>query len=348
MDTKYIDKKNLCYYDLDVRLFRKFNLEVFDIVPLRSIFILHTEEGKKILKRLDFPISRLKFIVKALNFISSKFNRIISFETAADGELYVLWEDSLYVLLNVVEGRECQVTNPVDIQLAASALGEMHAASHGIFEFFQRDTVDGAGDNITLFKYPEVLEKSRAMLKDIKLQVSKYRYKSEMDEMFLKEADFNIEELNECISLMEECSYKSICGDVDKISLCHNDLAHHNILIHEEKAFLLDFDFSTIDLKIKDLSNLIIKSIKNYDYNMEIAKNIIKEYSKYHAISKDEFKVMYIMLKFPEDFVSITRNYYLKQKDWEEEVFINRFRKKIEYTPSKMSFLKEFKELFLK
>jgi len=57
---------------------------------------------------------------------------------------------------------------------------------------------------------------------------------------------------------------------------------------------------------------------------------------------------MYIIIKYPHDFVSLCKNYYLKQKDWEEIVFLERFTKKASYKEDKSLFLKEFKNTFLK
>ena len=67
-------------YNLDVELFEKFNLKVNDLYPLRNVYILYTDKGEKILKKGDWKISEFNFINSALEYISKKFNRVVSFE----------------------------------------------------------------------------------------------------------------------------------------------------------------------------------------------------------------------------------------------------------------------------
>jgi len=202
MDVKYPDKKILCSYDLDARLFREFNLQVLDVIPLRNVFVLNTDKGKKILKKIDYSIDRLNYILKALEYISSKFNRIITFEKTIKGENYLNWEDSVYVVLNVLKGRECEISNPVDVIIASQGLRELHEASYGIQDIFNK------GDNNIYYydelgTFPSVLNKSLELIKSIKSQVDLYKYKNDIDKVFLKEADYFIQELEECISMIK-------------------------------------------------------------------------------------------------------------------------------------------------
>ena len=36
------------------------------------------------------------------------------------------------------------------------------------------------------------------------------------------------------------------------------------------------------------------------------------------------------MLNYPRDFINISKGYYLKQKSWDYEVFLSRFKDKLE------------------
>ena len=72
------------------------------------------------------------------------------------------------------------------------------------------------------------------------------------------------------------------------------------------------------------------KVIKNIAYDKEMLDNILKTYNSINEISDEEIQVLYALLNYPRDFVDITIDYYLKQKSWDEEVFISRFKDKIE------------------
>jgi CotS family spore coat protein len=133
----------------------------------------------------------------------------------------------------------------------------------------------------------------------------------------------------------------------DKVVLCHNDLAHHNILINEDKAYFIDFDNSKVDLRVHDLCDLITKAVKNFAFDTERAASILYDYSTIDTLSSKELKVLYGLLYFPEDFYSISRDYYTRRKDWEEEVFLDRLVKKVSFKEDRKDFLEELRDIVL-
>ena len=44
---RYIDKKVLCSYDLSEEFFQEIGVKVDDIIPLRKVFVIFTDKGKK-------------------------------------------------------------------------------------------------------------------------------------------------------------------------------------------------------------------------------------------------------------------------------------------------------------
>ena len=44
---------------------------------------------------------------------------------------------------------------------------------------------------------------------------------------------------------------------------------------------------------------------------------------------------MYIYLRFPHDFYTVSMQYYYKLKDWKYESFLNKLERKLEYTKEK-------------
>ena len=59
-------------------------------------------------------------------------------------------------------------------------------------------------------------------------------------------------------------------------------------------------------------------------------QKIINDYSSISEISDKEKGVIYAMLNYPLDFINISKGYYLKQKSWDYEVFLSRFKDKVE------------------
>lgn len=341
LKVKYKDKKYLCAYDLNVELFDMYNLQVEDVIPLRSVYILDTPTGKKILKRIDYSKKRLDFICKSLDYVKQSFDHIMTIEKCKDGTSFVQWKNGLYIILGLIEGRESAFSNQVDLYLASKALGELHNASLGLFE-----CIGEAGmleDNVTLNNLSYYFDMAYEDLIKFKDQVGRYGYKNDFDKLYMDNVDYYLKQISECKQLLDMESYSKVCKDPSKIVLCHNDLAHHNILIKDNEAYFIDFDYCTIDIRVKDLATFILKSIKNFSFNIEKCKEILKVYNEVALLDKSEYELIYILLRFPYDFYTCTRDYYYKKKDWGEDIFLYKLLNKLEFEEDREDFLEKFR-----
>lgn len=340
LETRYRDKKYLSKYDLSVELFNKFNLRVNDVVPIRNVFIISTDRGEKVLKKIDYPIEDLEFIHNALMQIKNNFNRVLDFVESEEGKPYTKWNKDIYCVMDLVPGRECDFNNLVDLSIASRGLGELHRASQGLNKSIYKKNV--VGKLIDSFKR-KLLE-----LELFKSIAQMHEIKTDFDNIFLENLSYHTEEIKGCIRFLEISPYHKLCMDEKYIAFCHHDLAYHNIIIKDEKAYFIDFDYAIIDLKIHDICNLINKAIKNFAFDMERAESIINDYCCTNSLDEIELKVLYGMLMFPEDFYSVSRDYYTRRKDWEEEVFLDRLIKKISYKDERSEFLETYKEKLMK
>ena len=323
---RYIDKKVLCSYDLSEEFFEKLGVNVYDIIPLRKVFVLFTDKGKKILKSTNSTNERIKFISNALDIIRETDQCVLHYCNNSQGEKITRWRGTGYVLLDLIEGREANFTNPIEVEWCTKALANFHRASIGIVDKLDSIEIEeNKGKNLI---YEQL--NNLCIINEIERVVNKFNYKNEFDLLFLENVAKAKNDLNVSINLLTKSSYIDLYkGDNSKV-LCHLDLAHHNFIINDEIVNLIDFDYCNINLKIIDLYNFMSKVIKNIAYDKEMLDNILKTYNSINEISDEEIQVLYALLNYPRDFVDITIDYYLKQKSWDEEVFISRFKDKIE------------------
>ena len=348
VDFGYKDKEYLSKYDLDVDLFSEFNLLVSDVVPVRKVFILNTDKGDKVLKKVSYDTCQLELINHAIEYIKkNNFNRLIEFEKTKKQSIYLQWKDDLYCIMNLVEGRECEYSNPVDITLTSRSLAEFHRASEGLM-------YQGEFKNL-LIKNPEryfsgkIIERFNKRLEELvvfKNIANLSENKSEFNDIFLEHEKYYEENIMESINILEQSQYYELCNEEEKVVFCHHDLAHHNILINKEEVHFLDFDYGVVDLRVHDICNFINKAIKSFTYDIEKCHDILREYSSVNPLEQRELEVLYGMLSFPEDFYSISKDYYTRRKQWSEEVFLNRLKRKVEYREDREEFLKDFKNYY--
>lgn len=336
MAFKYKDKKYLANYNLSVDLFDKFDLKIIDVIPLRNVFIICTDKGDKILKKIEYASEELEFQYEAIEYIKKRFNRVMNFIKTKDDKLYINNNGDLYCVMDMVQGRECEFYNSVEINIVARGLGEFHKASEG---FNYDSNKIGLGKLINKFK------RCLIEMECYKNIANLYENKNEFDEIFIKQVDYYMDEITNSINILENSSYIELCNEKDKVVLCHNDLAHHNILLYNDEAYFIDFDYSIVDLKVHDLCNFINKAVKNSAYDINKAKEILKEYCTKNTLDKRELEVLYGMLSFPDEFYTISRDYYTRRKEWDEEVFIERLKKRIEFREERKEFLTNFKRI---
>lgn len=351
--TEFRDREYLGGYDLDVELFDKFVDEVEDVIPLRKVYVAKTNIGDIVLKKIDYSLSDLIFINSVIEYVNiNGFKNIFSFMKSKNGELFVKWNNEIYCAMTYINGRECQFSNPVDLQIASKALAGFHKATLNFpVDFKVRDK---RGSLINKF-YHRIND-----LVSYKESVMKYRFKNEFDTIFLDNVDYYIKEIQKSISILENSNYLSLCSKEEACAVCHHDLAYHNIMIVGEEGYFVDLDYSIIDLRMHDLCNFMNKVMKECAFNIDIAKEILSDYNREMSnlhkpndtfeegnITKDEMKVLYGMLRFPEDFYSICKSYYDRDKNWEYELFLKKIVKKAGYREEREEFLEQFREKVL-
>lgn len=336
-EIRYKDKEYLSGYDLDIELFRCFNLKVQDVVPVRKVYIASTDQGDVVLKKINCSINDLEFVNKVIEEIKQKgFKKLFSFIKTIDGKLYKEWNGNVYCVMTFIDGRECTYSNPLDLKLAIKTIGEFHKASFDIEVF-----------NNSRNKIGKFIDRSYEKLNDLvfyKKLVNQYKHKNKFDEIFMENVNYYIEQIRRSIDILEKSDYYDICGENGVCSLCHHDLAYHNVLIKDNEAHFVDFDYCVRDLRVHDLCNFINKVEKEYAFDIDLTINILREYSKINSLSKSEIEILYGMLYFPQDFYSIANAYYSKQKNWDEQTFVRRITRKAGYREERKEFLDMFKE----
>lgn len=339
---RYSEKRYLCEYDLSIEFFNKLGIKVNDVTPLRKVFILSTDDGMKILKKVKYDVGRINFISDSLDYVKNNYSNIISYNKLSNNLNYLEWNGDLYVVMNILDGREASFTNPVEINLCSKNIAMMHNASKGILKYLNSKYNKDVLDTSLIEKYKKAYDE----LIMFKSMVSNYRYKNEFDNLFLNNVDKYLDEITETISNLEKSSYSYLRTLEDKISLCHNDLAYHNFLMKNQEVSIIDFDFMTIDLRINDIADFILKAIKNAAFDMNKMIMAVEAYEEISLLDKEEKQLLAIILKFPKDFYTISRDYYLKRKKWDYEVYLNRLNSKLNNEVYRFELLDEINKKF--
>lgn len=341
--SRYRDKSYLVTYDLTTDIFDAFNLELDDIVPIRSVYMLYTNQGMKILKKVNYGIDDLLYLDHITNhIIENGYPYVVPFMKTKCGEFYLETEDGIYVVLDLVEGREADYQNPIDISMISKALCRLHIASRGINE--------AAASRNKLYSWVPSFEKRASEFLKFKEIAELHQIKSGFDRLYLEYVDKFYDDAEKSIMLLKSSQYRALCDMASKMgNICHHDLAYHNIIIDiAGNVYFVDFDYSILDLRVHDISNLIVKSIRNCNWDLEKAMRVIENYCSIEKISSDEFDVLYDFMVFPQDFYDISKCYYMRTKKWDEDYFLLKLEARTGCYNDRKEFLDSFKEAYLR
>ena len=332
----------MCSYDLSEEFFFKLGVKVYDIIPLRKVFVLFTDKGKKILKITNSSLDRINFINKVLNIIKEKDKYVLQYCTNSNGDIITEWKGKYYVLLDMMDGREATFTNPVEVEWCTKALANFHNASMNIT------------DNLT--KEDIILNKSKNLIYELlndlcfiteaERVISKFSHKNDFDLLFLKNISKAKNDLNISINLLTESSYSELYSDLKNTVICHLDLAHHNFIIDEDKVNMIDFDYCKREIRTFDISNFMIKVLKRNKWDMSFAKAIIDAYNEVSNLEECEYNVLYAYLQFPQRYWRLANRYYYNEVNWGQNTFDSKLESIINEKDEYLKFLDEFKKKY--
>lgn len=243
--------------------------------------------------------------------------------------------------MDILDGREASFSNPVEIELCARNIALMHNGSKGISKHLSNKYNKNFLDESFKMKLKKAIEDFEYM----KSVVKKYEYKNEFDKLFLINVDKYIYDIKCVEKDIDKSSYNDLRKDDDNIVICHNDLAYHNFLIKNSNVNIIDFDYMTLDLRVCDISDFLLKAIKNSAFDIDKMSLAMNSYEKVSPLTKEEKEIIYMYLKFPKDFYSITKDYYFKRKKWSYDVYLNRLCSKLNNEPFREEFITDYKKI---
>ena len=92
-----------------------------------------------------------------------------------------------------------------------------------------------------------------------------------------------------------------------------------------------------------DISNFMIKVLKRVDWNFDFAAAILEEYNSVSKLSKDEYKVLFAYLQFPQRYWRLANRYYYNEVNWAQNTFAGKLNGIVEEQELFLKFLEKFK-----
>lgn len=322
--------------DIDREISEKFNLNIKNIVPFKDAHIVNTTSGKKILRISKLHPDKILFVHGAKEHLfKNNFANLDRYLCTIEDDPYIYLNGGYYTLVNMIEGRECNLDNREDTIAATRLLASFHKASKGYI------APPGSMIEDDLGKIPLYFNKRLSELKKLKKIAKKGR--SKFDYLFLDCIDYFYGVGDSVIKQLENSGYNElVCNAREDKSFCHHDFTHRNIFFNDKDVYLTSFDYCCYELKVYDIANFLRRKLRKCNWNVNEARIILDEYVKIEPISDEEFNILKLMLLFPQKFWRVANKYYNSKRSWTERIFTAKLQEVIDEVSYHEKFIKNF------
>ncbi|MHB1167583.1 MAG: CotS family spore coat protein [Carboxydocellales bacterium] len=327
---------------LDPEILQQYPFEVQGVKQLRkSVFQLVTNSGVKALKGVQYPIGELLFMFSAMEHLLSRgFSKLARIVRTKAGLPFVPQGGSYYFVTEWISGRESDYDLERDLQATVKTMAELHQASRGL------QLLPGSYLKTELGRWPENFHRRGEQLLEFAWEAKRKREKTIFDWMYLTAIDEFYQEAQVAQSALAGTAYWELVRLAQQeCGFCHHDFAYHNVIIQNGQGFLIDFDYCLCDMRIHDLTSLLIRNMKKHNWDIFVAEKIINFYHQHYPLAPQEFPVMLAFMKFPQDFWQAAWTYYREDIGRTEKESVSRLERAIKLNHERQSFLTAFASL---
>lgn len=325
---------------LDRAIAVNYGLVIKNLVPYKDTWLAVTQQGRKILKKIQFSHERLKFVHGAKeHLIKRGFAGVDRFISTLSAEPYFTFNNSCYTLIDFIDGREINLDNDSDVKKAAIALAELHSASRGYIAPAGCKVQDDLG------KLPFYFNKRLEDIKKLKKQAKKST--GRFDQLFLQYADYFIDIGEKTVLELAASNYGRLVEKTRNDGLfCHHDYTNHNIITDGERIFVTNFDYCCHELKVYDIANFIRRKMRKCGWDISKSEIIITAYNAKEKLDSDDIELMRIILQFPQKFWRVVNRYYNSRRCWSEKSFTGKLREVIDEAGPHKKFMEDYSRTF--
>lgn len=318
-------------------IFKQYDIKIHNAYRTRGAYILETNHGIKLCRNFEGSKNRVEFENKILGHLrDAGYQYVDNYMYNINNEIITLdSRNNQYVIKNWYIGEECNLKEIKDVLVAANNLAVLHLKMRGIQFSTEQIRYNVYNDLSHLFgKHNRELRRVRSYIRDKKI-------KNEFEVCFLNFYENFYKEGCMATDLLKESNYSSILEKANRFNyVCHGNYTYHNIIFLQVGTATTNFEKASKGVQISDLYHFLRKVMEKNHWDIKTGDQIIEEYDKILPLSKNELKVLYILLLYPEKFWKLTNYYYNGKKSWIPQKNIQKLINIGEQAGQKADFLK--------
>lgn len=330
-------------------VYETYDMEIRQTSRGRGAILLFTDKGIFQLKSPDVNESRLtaeyQFKEKLYDMGFIHIDRCV--KNNRDELVTYDRYNNPYVMRHFFDGRECNVTNPEEINLAVDNLAKLHLACREVWNSTEGDVhVRVCSD----------FRKRNQELKRVRNFIARQKQKREFEELYLQAYDYFFAQAKQCeTDFFERLQSMSRDSEPENpqaghLGYCHGMYNQHSIILSQAGdgsivVATINFDKFYVGNQLNDLYHFMRKTVEKNNYSFETAQSILERYGQTCPLCTQDMDYIYILYSYPEKFYKISNQYINAPKNWISPKMMEKLQKVIKDEDKKLGVLKKLKDI---
>lgn len=300
-------------YDYGLSTLAQYELTADRSARTRGALLCYTSQGLLILREFHGSEKKLKKQQELLLHLKECGMNTDYFLQNTQESLVSKDKDQMaFTLQHWYEGRECDTKSRDDIIKSVRTLARLHILMkmEPVEEYRERSLRD------EYLRHNQELRKIRKFIR-------KKGASSVFEKDYLASVEWFLQRAQYAVELLDETEYDSLREKAWREGqVCHGEYNQHNVLMlkgEDETAAVTNFGHWNFDIQMADLYRFMRKILEKYNWNLNLAQEMLREYHRIRPISKAEWQNLRVRFTYPEKYWKLANYYYSHKKVWISE-----------------------------
>ena len=327
--------------DKNEQIYSQYKLDIDNVYKNKGIVYLETKEGLYTVKPYSYTEKKIKLENEIKLFLAGKgyLNTDLCIENNQGEYISLNRYANKYIVKEWFYGRECDINSIEDMCRASGNLANLHS-------LLKEVNVDGEG--VSRLEAKNLVKEYMTHINELR-RVKKYiankKKKNSLELEILKTLDYYYKQANEYVEKLQKSDYLRLYEEalIHK-KLCHGNYTYHSILLGEDEVFTYNFDKVNIGVQIYDLYTLIRKAMEKNNWDIDMAKMMIKTYNECLPLNNSEKNILIILFGYPDKYRKLINGYYNGKKSWLSIRIYEKLNELIRTEEIRKNFIKDLDE----
>ncbi len=319
-------------------LLAQYDLTVYKAGRVKGAWILETEQGLKNLGSISYSEGKVRFEQKIKEFAGKQGFSALDFYVPSREQQFLVQGpyNETFVMRNWFLGEECNAKCREEVLLAVKTLARLHTCMSGV-PLTEEEKTFCSQPRLT-----ETLKKRNKELRRVRAYIRSKKQKSQFEQEFLSQFELQFSQAEQSIACLDSEEYSRYYEKkLKEGSMLHGSFTHHSVLVlSKENMAVTGFEKAMAGIQIFDLYLLFRKMMEKWEWDTTLGADMLSAYDHIRPIPMEEYRLLPVLLAYPEKFWKVANQYYNNRKSWIPEKNMQKLLQTMEQAEKKEESIK--------